>query len=482
MTTLLRQTNLLVIGCALLMAGCSKKNQGIPASLQVSPAQDTIGATITITGSGFSTNPQDYVVMWNETTISSIITAASSSLTTTVPALTTRGHIILKNVKTDQEWETAEVFQTVPKFYPLSEAPSYTITIVAGSNSADTSDYQISFNGVLSFPTAIVNGALMVPVPPQAQSGPITVYFQHQPYTSINSFTVSPVGNVTNLTAVGGPKQFFQSPQGLAFDKNGTLYVADALAGVIDQVNVSNGSTGWYVGSNSNPSSTETTMANEGLEGVTNLAFDPSGNLYATDPTTGQLLKIGGDSVNPVYTVDPNAQQLRALYIDASSNIYIANTLGLQMIDPSGNIFTIYEYGPNAIAEAPSGNLYFAEGSNMFLFSNAGMGEVLGDQTGYADGTGMGALLGNVTSMVRDPNSGNIYFVDQGAHLVRMMTPQYVVSTIAGTPNVQGATNGVGILASFEGPNGIALDNSGNLYVSDGTGSASCIRKIVLQP
>lgn len=42
-----------------------------------------------------------------------------------------------------------------------------------------------------------------------------------------------------------------------------------------------------------------------------------------------------------------------------------------------------------------------------------------------------------------------------------------VVTTLAGTAGVEGSADGTGGAAQFNGPNSVAVDNSGNVYVSD---------------
>jgi sugar lactone lactonase YvrE len=61
---------------------------------------------------------------------------------------------------------------------------------------------------------------------------------------------------------------------------------------------------------------------------------------------------------------------------------------------------------------------------------------------------------------------GNIYVADYGNNLIRRITPNGIVSTLAGT-GMQGSINAAGTLASFNGPAGIALDAQGNLYIAD---------------
>ena len=53
--------------------------------------------------------------------------------------------------------------------------------------------------------------------------------------------------------------------------------------------------------------------------------------------------------------------------------------------------------------------------------------------------------------------------------------PQYAFATLAGTPR-SGSTDGKGAIAGFRVPNGVAVDNAGNLYVADSGNNT--IRKI----
>lgn len=68
---------------------------------------------------------------------------------------------------------------------------------------------------------------------------------------------------------------------------------------------------------------------------------------------------------------------------------------------------------------------------------------------------------------------GNIFISDTGQrerdgnHTIRKITPQGVVSTLAGKSNVHGSKNGKGAAASFNEPRGIVIDTSGNLFVAD---------------
>ena len=88
------------------------------------------------------------------------------------------------------------------------------------------------------------------------------------------------------------------------------------------------------------------------------------------------------------------------------------------------------------------------------------------DAYGSADGTGWSARF-NTPGSVRTDSAGNIYTADSGNNTIRKITPQGVVTTVAGTAGTAGSTNGPASIALFNGPGGVAVDSSGNIYVAD---------------
>lgn len=87
-----------------------------------------------------------------------------------------------------------------------------------------------------------------------------------------------------------------------------------------------------------------------------------------------------------------------------------------------------------------------------------------------------GAGLANPQAVATD-NSGNIYVADYGNNLIRKVTSAGVMTTLAGS-GAAAEFDGTGTAAKFNGPDGIAFDGSANLYVSDAGGNK--IRKIVI--
>ncbi|MCX6875774.1 MAG: choice-of-anchor D domain-containing protein [Verrucomicrobia bacterium] len=78
-------------------------------------------------------------------------------------------------------------------------------------------------------------------------------------------------------------------------------------------------------------------------------------------------------------------------------------------------------------------------------------------------------------SDVAEDSFGNFFVADSGNNLIRMVTPQGVVSTVAGTGSF-GLTNGTGDQAEFSFPAGVAVGPDHQIYVSDTLNH--CIRKL----
>jgi sugar lactone lactonase YvrE len=94
---------------------------------------------------------------------------------------------------------------------------------------------------------------------------------------------------------------------------------------------------------------------------------------------------------------------------------------------------------------------------------------------GNVDGTGTAARFNGPNAVATD-SGGNVYVADTYNSTIRKISPAGVVTTLAGTAEVTGSTDATGAAASFSEPQGIATDSAGNVYVSD---TQNCtIRKI----
>ena len=137
---------------------------------------------------------------------------------------------------------------------------------------------------------------------------------------------------------------------------------------------------------------------------------------------------------------------------------------------------------PVGVARDSAGNLYVADTKNHTIRKVSADGKVsrlagspLG-VPGFRNATGDEALFRSPMGVAVD-GSGNVYVADAGNHLIRKITPGRVVSTFAGnsSPSVRDEyghiigdfANGASGEARFHSPLGVAVDNNGNVYVSD---------------
>ncbi len=88
-----------------------------------------------------------------------------------------------------------------------------------------------------------------------------------------------------------------------------------------------------------------------------------------------------------------------------------------------------------------------------------------GGAEGYADGQGLQASF-NTPSGIAIDSKGNLYVADTGNNRIRKITPDGLVSTVAGDGSA-GYLDGPAVSARFDGPIGITVDDRGNIYVAD---------------
>lgn len=327
-------------------------------------------------------------------------------------------------------------------------------------------------------------------------------------------------GSGVNGSADGtGTSAQFAAPSGVTVDSSGNLYIADTGSGAerIRKVTAAG---------------VATTLAGSGPYGLVNgpgtsaqfynpsgVAVDSSGNVYVADNSNNCIRKITPAGIvstlagaGPYLSGSTNGTGTAAKFngpaavaVDAAGNVYVADAYNnlIRKITSAGVVTTFAGSGvagsangtgtaaqfnsPYGITIDTSGNLYVADFGNYLIrkITSAGVVTTLAGSgvSGTADGTGASAQFYNPVGVAVD-SSGNVYVTDAASYndggLIRKVTPAGVVTTIAGSIT-GGSVDGIGSNARFGGLSGNpAVDASGNIFVGDFSNHS--IRKIAVQP
>ncbi|HUA23411.1 MAG TPA: NHL repeat-containing protein, partial [Steroidobacteraceae bacterium] len=212
------------------------------------------------------------------------------------------------------------------------------------------------------------------------------------------------------------------------------------------------------------------TLAGSGSPGFTN----GTGTAAKFDGPAG----VARDSSGNLYVADSTNNVIRKV-TSAGVVTTFAGT-GTQG-SANGNALTQAEFnGPSGVVVDSAGNVYVVDENNseIRLINTSGVVSTFAGSTtiGHADGTGTSASFTAPEGIAMD-SSGNLWVTDSGNNEIReITTPGAVVTTVAGSYLTTGHANGNGTAASFNEPIGIAVDSSGNLYVADHNNNE--IRKI----
>ena len=126
-------------------------------------------------------------------------------------------------------------------------------------------------------------------------------------------------------------------------------------------------------------------------------------------------------------------------------------------------------HDPFGVAVDGRGNVYVADAgaSNRVrkVTPEGAVSTLAGGAEGFADGTG-GAASFHTPSAVAVDEAGNLYVADTGNNRIRKVTPEGVVSTIAGD-GTRGSRDGPAASAQFDAPVGVAVGRDGSVLVAD---------------
>jgi DNA-binding beta-propeller fold protein YncE len=267
----------------------------------------------------------------------------------------------------------------------------------------------------------------------------------------------------------GGPAARAQLdfPTGVAVDVRGNVYIADGLNSTVWRVSP-DGTMSRFAGDGELCLPRQTCgnggpAADAQLDTPVGVAVDRRGNVYIADQAANQIRKVSprgtisrfAGSFHRCTTAprcgdggragDARLNRPWAVAVDETGNVYIADYLDdeVRKVSPRGTISRFAGNGRHCTPGRGCGDGGPATRARLFMPAGVAV-----------------------------DSRGNVYIADSNDHEVRKVYPNGIVTRFAGTGAVCSSRGNCGnggpaFLATMESPFGIAVDASGNVYVTD---------------
>ena len=331
--------------------------------------------------------------------------------------------------------------------------------------------------------------------------------------------TIATVAGASRYAGDGGAATAaaLDSPQGVAVDGLGNIFIADTYNNVVREVNACTGAITTVVGNGICDYEGDGGAATAAeLDGPAGIAVDAAGDILIADSmnnvvrevdhATGLITTVAGNGTCG-YGGDGSAATSAQLddptgvAVEADGDVVIADSGNnvIREVDPSTGVITTVagngtcDYGgdgsaatsaqlddPTAVAVDPTGNILIADTGNNVIrevdLSTGLIETVAGNGTQGYSGNGAAATtaeLSGPTSVAVDANGG-IVIADSGNNVIRKVDLSTgLIETVAGN-GTQGYSGNGGAATSAElsDPTGVAMDAAGNLLVADSMDNA----------
>jgi uncharacterized protein (TIGR03437 family) len=221
-------------------------------------------------------------------------------------------------------------------------------------------------------------------------------------------------------------------PSGVAVTDSGAVYVSDQNNDRIQEL----------------ASGGAITLAGTGVPGFNGDGLPAT----ATQLFSPGAITFAGDGT--IYFVDSGNARVRAFHPGGTISTVAKIAAGGTAADNLGNVYITDLAQHRVVRVDPSGLVTVMAGTGTPGFGGDG-------------GPATSAQLNGPKGLAIDAQ-GNVYIADAGNHRIRMIGPDEVIATIAGTgtPDFDG-DSGPALSAALSSPAGLALDTLGNVYVAD---------------
>src|ERR1039457_3767034 len=288
---------------------------------------------------------------------------------------------------------------------------------------------------------------------------------------------VPPSGTITNVAGTGqtgysgdngpGASAVLATPNGVAVDSAGNVYIADAGNNRIRRVDAPTGEIATFAGAGSGSCCyTGTGTGGDGgmatsasLNYPTSVAVDGAGNVYFVQ-------WVQSDT-------SPQAIAVRRVTTDGKINTWAGGGTTATGYGGDGGspLKAVFGFGVN-IAAGPDGSLYIVDTNNSRVRkvdpAGATINTVAGNGENTSSGNGAAATSAGVPypwSVVVDA-AGNLYIGNSPS--VRKVSPSGIIGPYVGNGQYSfSGDGGPATSAAMTGASGLALDSGGNLFMVD---------------
>lgn len=466
------------------LASCKKDDQlPVPAIISINPVQGEIGTEVTIAGVNFSDQVSANAVTFSG--VPAVIKSASTTqIVAVVPDRAVTGAVV---VTVNGQTATGPNFTvvtpvplTIATITPSSGLVGIDVTITGTGFSATPAENIVKVNGVAATVKRATAVQLVVTIPANATTGPITVEVKDKTVTG-SVFTVIPTLTITALQPTSGPKFWQVTITGTGFSttpsdnkvtfngKDAVVKSATATALIVEvplragsgKVNVVLGDQHFagpdfqyeYTYSvqtvaGGTKGKVDGTGAAAQFNGVYDLVVAKDGNIYAGEFGNTRVRKITPGGVVTTfagstqgYKDDDNPLKAKFGHIngitqDNQGNFYISESAFIRKIDVSGKVTTL-------------------------AGSSTNQGKTI---------DGLGAVAGfNGAQFVQISSAGDLYVAETVGNVIRKVTLAGNVTTIAGTPGKGngGYQDGAAATAKFNAPSAAMANARGDVYIAE---------------
>lgn len=289
----------------------------------------------------------------------------------------------------------------------------------------------------------------------------------------------------------------FNDPTGLAIDGEGKLFVSDTVSNTIRRIDPVEGMVTTVAGLRDVSGSQDGLGSEARFNMPVGMAFDGSGNLVVADRSNRTLRKISpAGEVTTIAGVAPGNEDGPAeiarfdrpygIDVDAGGRVLVVEYYNHTLRSVDGGVvstvagkagFADYVDGigdaarfsyPYDVAVADDGTAYVVDGSRIRSVSTNGEVATLAgnSSSGTSDGLGPDARFSRPWGITMGTD-GFLYVADSSNQLIRKVSRNGDVSTLAGIAKEIGSVDGPALESTFNYPRDLVQDANGNLFITD---------------